>query len=152
MREGSGDEGPITSTHFNNNHHHHPIHKNTYQVRWLLGRGADVGAVDDNGLGALHYAAMRDRSDVVALLLASGADPLVRDDTEMGYTPLHVCVHYDARGTLAALLADEEAKKGIDTVYVDGGIARGDFDVVHIIIVSATIDSSLSLLTYMYIT
>ena len=81
-----------------------------------------MGAVDDNGLGALHYAAMRDRSDVAALLLAAGADPLLRDDTEMGYTPLHVCVHYDARGTLGALLADEGTKAGIDTVcVVDGG-------------------------------
>lgn len=85
-----------------------------------------MGAVDDNGLGALHYAAMRDRSDVAALLLAAGADPLLRDDTEMGYTPLHVCVHYDARGTLAALLADEGAKAGIDTVCVVDGWEKGD--------------------------
>ena len=89
-------------------------------MRHLIGRGANVGAVDDNGLGPLHYAAMRDRSEVAALLLASGADPLLRDDTEFGYTPLHVCVHYDARATLATLLAHERAKAGIDTVYVRG--------------------------------
>lgn len=88
-------------------------------MRWLLGRGADVGAVDDNGLGALHYAAMRDRSEVAALLLAAGADPLLRDDTEFGYTPLHVAVHYDARATLALLLDHERAKAGINMECVE---------------------------------
>jgi ankyrin repeat protein len=90
----------------------------THQVRWLIGRGADVGARDDKGLSALHYAAMKDRSEVAQALLAAGADPMTRDDTEFGYTPVHVCVHYDARATLAVLLAQESVKAGVNVECV----------------------------------
>jgi ankyrin repeat protein len=83
-------------------------------VRFLIGRGADVGSRDDKGLGALHYAAMKDRSEVAQALLAAGADPLARDDTEFGYTAFHVAVHYDARATLAVLLAHEAAAQGVN--------------------------------------
>lgn len=71
-----------------------------------------MGARDYKGLGPLHYAAMRDRSEVAALLLAAGADPVARDDTEFGYTPLHVCVHYDAKKTMAVLLRQPEIRDG----------------------------------------
>lgn len=81
-------------------------------MKWLIQRGADVRARDDKGLGALHYAAMRDRAEVAAVLLGAGSDPLARDDTELGYTPLHVCVHYDARSTLSVLLGQPAVQEG----------------------------------------
>lgn len=63
-------------------------------VRLLLDRGADVGAVSDNGrhIQALHAAvAARDQTAVAALLVA-GADPNARQ--EGGWTPLTAAEHH----------------------------------------------------------
>lgn len=54
---------------------------------WLIARGVDVNAVDDDGRTALHYAAMQGvRPDYVRELLDAGAVPDVRDGA--GATPL----------------------------------------------------------------
>ncbi len=56
-------------------------------VRWMLEHGADVNgrwAHWDAGLTPLHLAAAYGHADVVRLLLASGADPRIRDSKHDG--------------------------------------------------------------------
>ena len=58
-------------------------------VRTLLSSGADADAISRNAMNVrpLHSAASSDSTDIVALLLQSGADPDARQ--AMGFTPLH---------------------------------------------------------------
>jgi ankyrin repeat protein len=44
-------------------------------VRLLIEAGADVRAVDDEGVTALHLARANGHTEVAAALLAAGADP-----------------------------------------------------------------------------
>jgi hypothetical protein len=48
-------------------------------VHAFLAKGASANARDQNGGGALHWAAGRGVPDVIALLLSHGADPDMRD-------------------------------------------------------------------------
>ena len=58
----------------------------TAAVRFLLGRGADVTALNKNSSTALHSAAANGAGGVVlAVLAAAGADPEGKDD--QGHTP-----------------------------------------------------------------
>ena len=65
-------------------------------IKTLLDRGADLGAVDRNGVGALHHAVMHGTDEIssapaiVSYLLASGADTSKLDRD--GNTPLHYAV------------------------------------------------------------
>lgn len=69
---------------------------------WLIARGVDVRAVDDEGLTALHYAAMRGiHPDHVRKLLDAGAAPGQRDAT--GATPRDYAQR-KGRSKLVALL------------------------------------------------
>ena len=45
----------------------------------LMQLDADIGAVDDKGKTALHYATICEQVDVAEVLLEAGADPEVRD-------------------------------------------------------------------------
>jgi ankyrin repeat protein len=63
-------------------------------VTALLLAGAQRNAVDDKGNGALHFAAFQGTYDLVALLLAQGADPELKNQNEE--TPLLMA----ARGPL----------------------------------------------------
>jgi len=56
----------------------------------LLGQGADVNAVDDEGYAPLHIAAASDSVDIVQLLLDNGAEINVQSNT--GETPLYSAV------------------------------------------------------------
>ncbi len=58
----------------------------------LLDRGASVGAVDDRGRTALHYAVSRARVPCVRLLLQHGATVHVQDSN--GHTPMATLILY----------------------------------------------------------
>ncbi len=53
-----------------------------YAVKDLLKRKCDFTVADEEGYTALHRAAYNGHSEVVAILLAKGADPLVRTPWE----------------------------------------------------------------------
>jgi ankyrin repeat protein len=72
-------------------------------VKQLLNAGADVKGALSNGWTALHFAAMYDDSETVAVLLAAGADPDAVDDE--GDTPLAVSLADGLSAVAAALLA-----------------------------------------------
>jgi uncharacterized protein len=72
-------------------------------VRALLRKGSDVNAAQGDGMTALHWAAMHDRSELATMLLYAGAN--VRATTRLGaYTPLHLAAQAGAARTLQALL------------------------------------------------
>ena len=72
-------------------------------VRALLRKGSDVNAAQGDGMTALHWAAMHDRSELATMLLYAGAN--VRAMTRLGgYTPLHLAAQAGAAQTLQALL------------------------------------------------
>jgi uncharacterized protein len=73
------------------------------QVRALLQQGADVNAAQNDGLTALHWAALNDSEEIVSLLLYAGAT--VRPLTRVGgYTPLHLAARGGHSGVVQALL------------------------------------------------
>ena len=70
---------------------HHAIQAgNTDLARLLVENGAEVGAIDSDGLAPLHLAAVQGERLLVELLLTSGADVDVR--SAHGFTPLHLAV------------------------------------------------------------
>ena len=81
-------------------------------MRWLLGKGANIKHLDPQGCSVYHHAAATDQAEVIASMLASVAgtalSPGAVDKTEMGFTPLHVAVHYNNLRALAALLRSPE--------------------------------------------
>jgi ankyrin repeat protein len=44
----------------------------------LLEKGAEVNAVDETGLSALHYAAYKNRLEIARALVTKGADPMLK--------------------------------------------------------------------------
>ncbi|KAL8744249.1 MAG: hypothetical protein Q9184_008020, partial [Pyrenodesmia sp. 2 TL-2023] len=56
---------------------------NVKQVSYLLDRGADLGAIANNGQGVLHWAARKDRQlKVVEFLIAKGASLELKDEND----------------------------------------------------------------------
>ena len=72
-------------------------------VVFLLGRGADINALDDYGQTPLHGAATLMEPDIALLLMERGADALVRD--RKGKSPLIVANRDTRRAMLDALPA-----------------------------------------------
>jgi ankyrin repeat protein len=67
-------------------------------VKLLLGLGADVNAVDDNGDTAMHGAAYGAYPSVVRLLAEHGADPQIwKERNKAGVTPLFAAEGYIGR-------------------------------------------------------
>jgi ankyrin repeat protein len=72
-------------------------------VRTLLKQGADVNAVQGDGVTALHWAAMKRDAELAEMLLVAGGN--VRAKTRFGgYTPLHVAAEYGSAPIVQALV------------------------------------------------
>jgi ankyrin repeat protein len=81
-------------------------------VNLLLDRGADISAVDKNGMGAVSRAAFTRRADLVELLVRRGAK--VDQEDKLGQTPLFKAVtnredSHDLVRLLIELGADPDA-------------------------------------------
>jgi ankyrin repeat protein len=80
-------------------------------VRRLLREGADVNAAQGDGMSALHWAAERGDTDMIAVLLYAGAQ--AESTTRIGeYTPLHIAArngHLEAAQALLRGGADVHA-------------------------------------------
>ncbi len=84
-------------------------------VRTLLKRGADVNTAQGDGMTALHWAAKNGDADLVATLIAAGAN--VRATSRLGaYTPLHLAASAGAAPVVDALLrADAQVDAATST-------------------------------------
>jgi len=73
-------------------------------VRDLLRHGADVNAPQNDGMTALHWAALEDDAELAGMLVYAGA--WLDVGTRLGgYTPLHLAARSGSRAALQALLA-----------------------------------------------
>lgn len=72
-------------------------------VRTLLKEGADVNAIQGDGVTALHWAAVKGDAELADMLVVAGGN--VRARTRFGgYTPLHVAAERGNATVVAALL------------------------------------------------
>src|SRR5687768_7252547 len=80
-------------------------------VRLLLDRGADVGAVARNDMQVqpLHSAVAANSREIVAALLAAGADPNAKQ--QGGFTPLMAAEKNEEEGDMVRLLMDHGAEE-----------------------------------------
>lgn len=79
-----------------------PFHDEQW-ITFLLGRGADITAVDNYGMTALHYASQTGNKNMVTLLLERGASVLARSNDNR--TALHVAA-MGGHTEIARLLLD----------------------------------------------
>jgi ankyrin repeat protein len=72
-------------------------------VRTLLKQGADVNAIQGDGVTALHWAAMKGDPELANMLVTAGGN--VRAKTRFGgYTPLHVASELGSASVITTLL------------------------------------------------
>ena len=95
------------------------------RTRFLLGKGADVNKLNDQGYAPLHTAARSRNSDLVKLLLEHKADPNLPDSD--GVSPLVHAVNRNHVPSIEALVAagvdiEKETRQG----YTPLEIALGD--------------------------
>jgi ankyrin repeat protein len=105
-------------------------------VKALLKQAADVNAAQGDGMTALHWAAMKNDTDLAEMLLYAGANP--RAMTRIGgYTPLILAAQrgYGAViGTLLASGADPNTKTANGTTVLMLAAASGDTDSVALLL------------------
>merc|ERR1719319_1927137 len=70
------------------------------EVKSLIDHGADVSAVDEDGMTPLHLAAIEGKPRIVRTLLNLGADPNAQ--TPYFETPLHMAARRGWLGTVKA--------------------------------------------------
>ena len=84
-------------------------HKHDQIVAFLLSKGADPEAKDENGYQALHWAAKAGAGKAVSCLLAHKKSAhFINTPAEYGRTPLHMATH-NGRVKVTALLLDHRA-------------------------------------------
>ena len=97
-------------------------------VRQLLKQGADVNAVQGDGVTALHWAATRGDAEMASMLLVAGANH--RAATRFGgYQPLHVAAERGSATVVRALVtagADANATTARGTTPLMLAAAAGD--------------------------
>jgi quinoprotein dehydrogenase-associated probable ABC transporter substrate-binding protein len=91
------------------------------RTKFLIGKGADVNKLNDNGYAPLHTAARSRNSDLVKLLLENKADPNLPDSD--GMTPLIHAVMRNHVPSIEALLGsgadiERETKQGYTPLEV----------------------------------
>ncbi|MEX2236700.1 MAG: ankyrin repeat domain-containing protein [Dehalococcoidia bacterium] len=96
-------------------------------ARLLLRSGADANAVSRNemGVSAIHAASAADRSDIVALLIESGADVNARQQRD--FTALHAAAQH-GNAEMARMLLEAGADSGAVT---NEGKAAADLAAQH---------------------
>lgn len=76
--------------------------QNTAKIRDVFGLDTDINAVNDQGQSALHLAAMKDLSDITAVLIARGA--AIDKPDKYGKTPLHYAVERGSTKSIPLLV------------------------------------------------
>lgn len=88
---------------------------------FLIDKGADATAVDENDNNTLHFAVQRGDKDMVGLLLGKGVDPNVRNKTSQ--TPLELLLgstaeNYDGSSPVYSLTRRTPLRTNIDKTAV----------------------------------
>ena len=95
------------------------MRKDADAVKALVKQGGDVNAAQDDGMTALHWAAMHADADLTTTLLSAGAN--VRATTRLGgYTPLHLASQNGTATVIEALIG---AGASVNTPTVTGASA-----------------------------
>ena len=109
-------------------------------VKTLLRTGADVNAVQGDGMTALHWAASRGDAELTGLLVTAGAN--VRALTQFGgYSALHVAAERGHGSVVAALVkagAEVSATTKVGTTPLMLGAASGDVATVSALLSAGT--------------
>jgi len=112
------------------------IYGKNQMVEWLIGKGADINAIDDYGCTPLHDAVRAKKSDTVGILLKYGAEINARDNN--GNTPLHTAMSRNANSTIVDVLlnrnADVNIANNIGQTPIFVAVSRGHIETVKILI------------------
>ena len=114
-------------------------------VLTLLMKSDDVNQADcsdDHGATPLHTALIQERSEIVSILLAHGAD--VNSPANNGWTPLHIAASTTGRTDIVQLLLDHDAQlnamdaRGWTALFVAS--FRGHSEVVRLLLSKESTD------------
>ncbi len=83
-------------------------------VKALVNTGIKLDVTDENGLSAMHHAAIAGKSEVISALVDAGADVDTRTGNGLGKTPLHLANESDAPGTAMAVHVLVENKADVN--------------------------------------